>query len=163
LRNILFVPIALLAACGSSKPSPPTVPAPPASDEGYGYTFEVETAASATAASVPTGLPLGPGGRLYPEAISGMVRIHFGAMLTCYQAGLNKDSKLAGTVTVNCVFGEDGVPKQVTDGGSTLPDKDVIDCMLDKFRKLRFSASKSGDVSVVYPMRFAPSDLPERQ
>ena len=35
----------------------------------------------------------------------------------------------------------------------------VIDCILEKFRKLRYPASKGGDVSAVYPMQFAPTDL----
>ncbi len=96
--------------------------------------FDVDSAASASAAPVPTSLPLGPGGRLYPEAISGIVRIHFGALLACYYAGLKKDPKLAGTVTVQYLFGEDGVPKEVAD-----------------------------DVRILYPLQFAPGDFVTRQ
>jgi hypothetical protein len=152
--------MALLTACTGG--TPPTV-APASTSTGYGYAFDVDSASEAAAALVPTSLPLGPGGRLYSEAISGIVRVHFGALLTCYYAGLTRDPKLAGLVTVQYVFSEDGVPKEVIDGGSTLPDKAVIDCILEKFRNLRYPASKGGDVKVLYPMQFAPGDLASSQ
>jgi hypothetical protein len=121
--------------------------------------FEVDTAADAAAASVPQSLPLGPGGRLYPEAISGIVRVHFGALLACYYAGLKKDPKLTGLVSVKYSFGEDGVPQQVADEGSSLPDKDVVACVLERFRNLRYPESKGGTVTVLYPIRLAPGDF----
>jgi hypothetical protein len=53
------------------------------------------------------------------------------------------------------VFGDDGVTLDVANRGSTLPDKEVISCILAELRKATYPTGSGGDVSVVYPIRFA--------
>jgi hypothetical protein len=155
---------AALASCASHCPDNAGADAPKGSTgAGYGYAFEPESAASAAASPVPASLPLGPGGRLYPEAIGGVIRIHFGAFLTCYGAGLAREPGLTGTLFVEIAFGEDGVPTRVTsEPASSLHDEPVIDCILDKFQKLRFPTSHGGPIKALYPVVLAPSDLAAR-
>lgn len=54
------------------------------------------------------------------------------------------------------MIGENGVPQEVAAENSTLPDRDVIGCVLRIFRGLRFDRSHRGKVNVVYPIKFAP-------
>jgi hypothetical protein len=88
--------------------------------------------------------------------IEGKVRANFGDLLACYQTGLARDPKLTGTVSVRFVLGEDGMTKAAAAEKSTLPDKDVVNCVVGAFRKLRYPESHGGDVTVVYPIEFAP-------
>jgi hypothetical protein len=39
---------------------------------------------------------------------------------------------------------------------STLPDAQVVSCVLDAFNKLEFPPPQDGIVTVVYPILFAP-------
>jgi Zn-dependent protease with chaperone function len=147
--------VALFLACGGSA----APPAPPAGldPKGYGYEFATDTKEEVTAA--PRGENLrrtNEDGRMAPQRIQAKVRGHFGGLLTCYEAGRQRDPKLTGIVTVKFVIGEDGVPKNVADENSTLPDKDVVGCVLGMFRKLQFDESNRGNVNVVYPIKFAP-------
>jgi hypothetical protein len=148
----------LFAACGGSATSaarsPHTAGAgvdPP----GYGYEFATETVEKVTAAPASSleWPPLHEGQRLAPEAIEAVVRGHFGATLTCYEAGRRTNPSLAGLVTVRFVIQEDGYVRKVTDDGSTLPDKDVIRCIVADFEKRHFPPSHDGDVTVVYPIK----------
>ncbi len=153
--TLSLAPLAMLAACGGAASRPAAAPGD--DDKGYGYEFETDTAkAAADAPTAATPLPLAPGGRLPPETIQATVRGHFGAIKGCYDAGLKKDPKLAGTVTVKFVFGEDGVTKDAADAKSTLPDKDVVACVVGEFRKLTYPKAPGGEVTVVYPIQLAP-------
>ena len=147
--------IALFIACGGSAP-PDATPAG-LDPGGYGYEFATDTKEEVTAAPPWLNSPrTNPDGRMAPEPIQANVRAHFGALLMCYETGRKRDPKLTGIVTVKYVIGEDGIPKDVADENSTLPDKEVVGCVLDMFRKLRFDESHRGNVNVVYPIKFAP-------
>jgi hypothetical protein len=153
-------PLALFVACGGSSLSPVAndrgAAAASAGPSGYGYEFAVDTVEKVTAAAAPLGRdrrPLGPHGRLPPEAIEVVVRGHFGATLSCYDIGRRKNPSLAGVVRIKFVIGEDGFTKQATDEGSTLPDKEVIDCIVADFKKRHFPESHGGDVTVIYPIQ----------
>lgn len=61
-----------------------------------------------------------------------------------------------GVVSVKYVIGEDGHPAGVVDENSTLPDKEVVSCVLGVFRTLQFDESHRGNVTVIYPIAFAP-------
>ena len=147
--------IALFLACGGSAPTHPTLAG--LDPKGYGSEFAADTQEQVTAASPRDDSPrTNPDGRMAPERIQSKVRGRFGGLLTCYEAGRKRDPKLTGIVTVKCVIGEDGVPKDVADENSTLPDKDVVGCVLGEFRKLRFDESHRGNVNIIYPIKFAP-------
>ncbi len=148
--------LALFAACATTPPSA-SAPATSSADEGYGYEFEVDSAKAA--ASSPANAPMpppGPGGRLPPEAVQSAVRARFPAIQSCYDAGLARNPKLAGTVSVRFVFGEDGVTREAEDARSTLPDKAVVGCITAEFRKITYPKTHAGLVTVVYPIALAP-------
>jgi hypothetical protein len=150
----LYAPAALIAACGASA-KPPTPPANPA-PRGYGYEFAVDTAEQATA-STPAHthtLPTGPGGQLFPESIQTVVRAHFDSVLRCYDEGRQRNPNLKGKVIVKFIIGEDGNTKEAVDAGSSLPEKDVVGCVVGKFRERKYRESHMGDVTVIYPIQF---------
>jgi beta-lactamase regulating signal transducer with metallopeptidase domain len=167
--TLAFAPAALLVACSGASPSPSAAPAPAPTaqaraeeDTDYGYKFEVdsEKVAAANRGAVP--LPAGPDGRIPPENIQAIVRGHFGAFHTCYEAGLARDPKLTGTVDVVSVFGKDGitrvaepVPASAPDDRSTLPDEGVIDCIAREFARITYPPGP-GVVTVVYPIQLTP-------
>jgi TonB family protein len=121
-------------------------------------------------------------GRLPPYVIQRTVRSAFVELRKCYQAGLGRNARLEGQVTVRFVINRAG---QVQDARSvTVPDRDTIldqtavrkptastpattlndpeavACIVDRFRALRFPARDS-TIRVVYPIRFSPDDPAE--
>lgn len=119
--------------------------------------------ASAEPAAVPEADANRLARRLTPEEIQTVVRGSFEEFRACYQAGLLLDPKLTGYVTVHFVIGENGKVKEaelVTEGErpTSLPNEQVTSCMLDTYRKLEFPAFKGGEMSIVYPIRFAPEE-----
>jgi len=99
-----------------------------------------------------------PGGRLPPEVIQRIIRGHYDEFRFCYEKGLAKDAKLKGKVVVRFVIERDGHVDQVTDDGSTLPDKDAVACVFAGYRKLVFPQPEGGIVTVIYPIKFLPSE-----
>ncbi|HEY2510110.1 MAG TPA: M56 family metallopeptidase [Polyangiaceae bacterium] len=146
----------LAVACGSTAtPTSSTASAASAEDhEGYGYEFSKDSSKAAPGANGP--FSSGPGGRVPPEAIQHEVRLHFDTFRACYEAGLKRDPKLAGTVIVKYAFDEHGKTYDVADGNSTMPDKQVVSCVMDGFRTITYPPAEAGEVTVVYPLEFSP-------
>jgi hypothetical protein len=98
-------------------------------------------------------------GRLPPEVIQRIVRQNFGRFRVCYQQGLAKDPKLAGTVATKFVISTTGSVTSVTrDPSTTLPDASVVSCITGSFSSLSFPQPEGGIVVVTYPINFAPGD-----
>lgn len=96
-------------------------------------------------------------GRLPPEIIQRIVRQNFGRFRLCYEAGLQKDPKLEGKVTVRFVIGKDGAVSGVSNAGSDIPDAGVMNCVVRAFQGLSFPQPEGGGmVVVVYPIMFSP-------
>jgi hypothetical protein len=95
-------------------------------------------------------------GGLPPEVIQQRIRASYSAFRRCYEGGLARDPKLSGRVQVRFVIGHAGQVSDVTDHGSTLPDPEVVACVVDRFKTLEFPAPKETIVTVVYPIQFAP-------
>jgi hypothetical protein len=159
-RTALYLAPLALVACGhaalpSSAVSTTAARASTDDDSGYGYEFEVDSSKNggASAASALS-LPHAAGDRVPPETIQAIVRARYGALLSCYQAGLEKDPTLTGTVTVRFVAAEDGTTKAAADQGSTLSDKDVVGCVVGELAKLTYPRG-GGTMTVVYPIQFA--------
>jgi hypothetical protein len=162
--QLLAMALVSTAACGARAPRPtPAVPsaghaksdsaAEPEDTRPYGYVFAPESMDSIQKTPAASPLPTGPGGRLFPEAISGAVRNRIDDVASCYAAGQKKSPKLAGTVTVKASFGRDGVAREVGDDGSTLPDKEVAECVVAVFRSLRYPMSRGGPVTFVFSIK----------
>ncbi len=94
-------------------------------------------------------------GRLPPVVIQRIVRSNFKKLRQCYEAGLGRNADLTGRVTARFVIGRDGKVSNVSDGGSDLPDPEVVSCTLKEFYGFAFPAPAGGIVTVVYPIMFA--------
>ncbi len=153
-----LAPVALFAACSGSASLPQ--PAASGDSDDYGYAFESDPAknvAPGRAASAgPPARPRDAVGRIPPETIQAAVRSRFGAMKSCYEAGLARNPALAGRVTVKYVIARDGTTMDAADEGSTLPDREVVACVVGEFRKLTYPRPDDGYVTVVYPVEFSP-------
>jgi hypothetical protein len=97
-------------------------------------------------------------GRLPPPVIQRIVRAHFPAFRGCYEAGLGRDSKLKGLVNARFVIGRDGKVTNVSDHGSSLPDRPTVECILRKVYELEFPQPAGGIVTVIYPIMLQPED-----
>lgn len=95
-------------------------------------------------------------GRLPPEVIQRIVRQNFGRFRLCYENGLRTNSTLGGRVAVKFTIDKSGAVVSPADGGSDLPDKAVVSCVVKGFTNLSFPQPEGGTVAVVYPIVFAP-------
>ena len=82
----------------------------------------------------------------------------FGIMRRCYENGMQRNSKLSGTITTKFVIGEDGAVKLAAVASTSLPDAEVVRCVVDAFGHLVFPHPEGGMVAVVYPIMFNPGD-----
>ncbi len=61
-----------------------------------------------------------------------------------------------GRVTVRFVIGRDGAVSNVSNGGSDLPDSNVVNCVVKAFYGLSFPKPEGGIVTVQYPIMLQP-------
>lgn len=98
-------------------------------------------------------------GPLPPEVITRIVRQNFGRFRLCYENGLRSEPALHGRVVTSFVIRADGSVANVADGGSDLPNKDVVACIARSFQNLSFPNPENGGVvKVSYPVIFHPGD-----
>lgn len=97
-------------------------------------------------------------GRLPPEVIQRIVRQNFGRFRLCYENGLRTNPTLSGRVAVKFVIDRSGSVSTAQDGGSDIPDKGVVSCVVRGFGNLSFPQPEGGIVTVVYPITFSPGD-----
>ncbi|MDI1479850.1 AgmX/PglI C-terminal domain-containing protein [Polyangium sp. y55x31] len=95
-------------------------------------------------------------GRMPPEVIQRIVRQNFGRFRLCYENGLRSNPTLTGRVAVRFVIGRDGSVVSVANGGSDLPNADVVNCVIRGFQGLSFPQPEVGTITVVYPVLFSP-------
>lgn len=98
-------------------------------------------------------------GRLPIVVIRQVVRRSYGHLRDCFEGGLARHPRLAGLVIVRFNIERDGAVSGVSDvatGGSGLPDEHVTQCLLQRFRALRFPAPSGGVVAVQYPILLRP-------
>ncbi|MFO0735333.1 MAG: DUF2330 domain-containing protein [Labilithrix sp.] len=94
---------------------------------------------------------------LAPEVVHRIVRQSFGRYRLCYENGLRLNPTLNGRVVVKFDIAPDGSVASAKDGGSDLPDKTVVDCVVRAFQGLTFpQPDGKKKVTVTYPITFAP-------
>lgn len=146
----------------AAPPPPPTAEAPPTSGDGQGF-GSGHGRLGGSHRTRPPAVRMGAtqvSGRLPPEVIQRIVRQNFGRFRACYEEGLRNSPNLANRVVVRFQIDRTGAVTNVTDGGSDLPDSNVIACVLRAFQGLSFPAPEGGVVTVVYPIMFSPGDGP---
>jgi hypothetical protein len=104
----------------------------------------------------PDTQPVDTAGRLPPEVIQRIVRQNFERIRSCYEAGLARDPKLTGRVTVRFVISTEGTVTSASAENSDLPDEQVRDCVVEQFKQMSFPKPERGKVIVVYPIVLAP-------
>jgi len=97
--------------------------------------------------------PASPG-VLAPDAIDNVVEAGYPLFARCYRDGVNRDSSLDGTVRLQFVVGSAGAVSEVSDRGSDLSDRQVVDCIAEGFYALRFPVPQHGTVQVLYRLGF---------
>jgi hypothetical protein len=95
-------------------------------------------------------------GKLPADVIQRVVRQNAGRYRFCYEQGLRGNPNLAGRVAVRFVIGHDGSVSSVQNGGSDMPDGNVISCVVRSFYGMSFPATGDGIVTVTYPILFQP-------
>lgn len=131
----------------------------------YGFEFGDDSPAEALKRlrNPPPTLGKVPGtresGALQPEVVQAVVRAHFGKLLQCYAAGLKARPNLSGRVSVMSLIDETGETLGAITTKSSITDRGVLDCVANTFREFQFPASTRGPLSIVYPVKFSPTDL----
>jgi len=98
-------------------------------------------------------------GRMPPEVIQRIVRQNFGRMRMCYEAGLQRDPNLQGTVVIRFVIDRQGnVPSASAGAGTDLRDPAVVSCVTRAMSNLSFPQPEGGLVTVNYPIRFSDGE-----
>lgn len=95
-------------------------------------------------------------GRLPPQIIQRIVRQNHGRFRLCYERGLGANPSLSGRVNVRFVIGRNGAVSNVSNAGSSLPNGEVVNCVVRAFYGLSFPQPEGGLVTVSYPIAFSP-------
>jgi hypothetical protein len=95
-------------------------------------------------------------GKLPAEVIQRVVRQNFGKFRFCYEAGLRDNPTLSGRVATQFVIDRNGAVSVARDGGSDLPNQQVVQCIVRSFQSLSFPEPSGGMVTVTYPIMLAP-------
>ena len=93
-------------------------------------------------------------GALPAAVVARIVRTKQPAYRKCYEKGLEKTPGLSGKVVARLVIGPTGTVGVASDGGSTMPDKAVVACILQEMRTLTFPNPEKGITIVTYPLTF---------
>jgi len=104
----------------------------------------------------PRGLVIDPSssGSLPSDAIDNVVEAGYPLFARCYRDGVSRNNDLDGNVRLNFVIGSAGAVTDVSDGGSDLTDRQVVDCIAEGFYGLRFPEPQHGTVRVLYRIGF---------
>lgn len=105
-------------------------------------------------AVVGTGTASGDFGGLSKEEIDKVVKSRAGLIKACYQKELDRQKGLGGKLVIKFTIAADGtVTKASPDGGSSLQNAAVSDCVVRQILKLKFPAKGGGVVR--YPFIFS--------
>ncbi|MCC6552837.1 MAG: AgmX/PglI C-terminal domain-containing protein [Polyangiaceae bacterium] len=122
--TIIVVQCPAASPCPAAAPPPPVVVAPP-----------------------PPAAPVDP-------AVVAAFERRMPKMLKCYRKALRRNPTLAGSVVVRLDVDEDGDVDEARDHGSTLGDRDAIDCVIDQAEGLDFK--RFVGTRIIYPIYFHP-------
>jgi len=159
---------AVSAACAASPSGETTVVVTPASPARAGspVASAAPTGSGASGDDKPMVVSVGEttiryvvGSAEATAAIMKGVRRARSTAIACYEGGAAKNRGLRGKMVVQVLLDPTGSVRSVRDGGSSLPDRDVVDCVLRAFRTASFAeldGNCSGDVEVTEPLEFAP-------
>lgn len=102
--------------------------------------------------------PTSVNGHLPAEVIQRIVRQNFGRFRNCYESALRNNPGLGGRVVTRFVIDRTGAVSTASDGGSDLPDRSAVSCVVRSFGGLSFPQPEGGIVTVSYPIVFSPGE-----
>jgi hypothetical protein len=97
-------------------------------------------------------------GTLAPGLIQEVVRARYDLFRSCYESGLARSPDVGGRVAVRFVIGRDGSVSYAIPICTSMPDPEVVRCVVQHYRALHFPKPAGGIVTVVYPIMFSPGD-----
>lgn len=96
-------------------------------------------------------------GKLDKPIIRRIVRAHINVVRSCYAAGLTKNPKLEGKVSINFVVNGTGKVGSAVVQESSLKDRSVGNCIAKAVKRWNFpKPAGGGNVIVTYPFKLAP-------
>ena len=139
-----------LAACATAQTAPPVTPA-----EAAPQTAPPEAPHVPRRGPMQGGCDGGGGiqvegqlGTIPVENVRRVVRDGNDALAACFRARLEALPCLAGRVELKLRVGVDGAVRWAVPVASTMGDREVERCMIDRARELRFSAPCGGEAEV---------------
>lgn len=97
-------------------------------------------------------------GHIPADIIQRIVRQNFGRFRNCYDSGLRTNPALSGRIVTRFVIDRTGGVSTASDGGSDMPDRNVVSCVVRSFSGLSFPQPEGGIVTVSYPILFTPGE-----
>jgi hypothetical protein len=96
-------------------------------------------------------------GRLTPEKVLDAATAAHAPTRACYVEALRRNPDLQGRLTVRFLIGRDGAASSAGNGGSDVPDAELVACGMRAFEGLSFPVPERGIVTVVYPLLLSPA------
>ena len=96
-------------------------------------------------------------GKVSPDWVQRSLRQNFPRFIGCYNRGLARNPTLQGDVQVQFKLDAQGSVKNAEREANSLPDSDVVSCVVKVVASLTFPAN-DGDVEVHAPLVFQPAD-----
>ena len=93
-------------------------------------------------------------GTLSSDEIDNVVEAGYPLFARCYRDGVSRNDTLGGTLRLRFAISPSGAVSEVSDGGSDLSDRQVVDCIAEGFYALRFPEPAHGQVNVLYRIVF---------
>jgi len=81
----------------------------------------------------------------------------------CYEAGLRRNRSLSGVAVLRIVVAEDGMVLDAEDDGSSVPDGDVMRCLIREARTIVFPKEAGGTSTVLFPIELRIQNKPEHK
>jgi hypothetical protein len=107
---------------------------------------------------LPRPPPPESGGKGCPECakdIQSFVRAHYRTFRVCYEEALARDAKAQGRVTTRFTIELSGEVRGGCIDEASLRDGELVECVLEGFRDLRFPPPRER-TTVEYPIMFSP-------
>jgi TonB family protein len=109
-------------------------------------------------ARIDGGAIRGGSGQLVPSSIANTLRSRLGLLRACYERGLRRHPRLAGTMTVAFTIQPEGTVSAVRVSENTTGDRSVAACVTGVMRGFRLRPGPvGGSVDYAFPVSFAPA------
>ena len=162
LRLLPLSVFSLMVACSTETPPPATPTSPPPAKTTAAMATTPAPAMAPTPAMAPAPARTADLGAMSndPETDRRMrtevmkaIQPNRKQMRVCYNDALRKNSRLSGEITIQLTVAPSGEPVVIDDEGSTVKDKEFVDCVRSVLSKITtYPRWKGKAVTVVVPL-----------